>query len=47
MMEESNKMIKDSSERLGNAVEDLRAIVVSLISACSESDLLISLAAVC
>jgi tubulin-specific chaperone A len=29
MMEESNKMIKDSSERLGNAVEDLRAIVLS------------------
>jgi len=35
MMEEADKMIKDSSERLGNAVEDLKAIIVSFISACS------------
>jgi tubulin-specific chaperone A len=29
MMEESNKMIKDSNERLGKAVADLRDLVVS------------------
>jgi Tubulin binding cofactor A len=37
MMEEADKMIKDSSQRLRNAVEDLKAIVVSFISACSRS----------
>lgn len=36
-MEESNKMIQDSSERLGNAVADLKAIVVSFMSRYSES----------
>ena len=36
-MEEADRMIKDSSERLGNAVEDLKAIIVSFISACSTS----------
>jgi hypothetical protein len=36
-MEEADKMIKDSSQRLRNAVEDLKAIVVSFISACSRS----------
>jgi hypothetical protein len=46
-MEESNKMIKDSSERLGNAYEDLRAIIVSSISVCSDSDLLILLSRSC
>lgn len=30
MMEEANKMIKDSAQRLGNAVIDLRALIVSL-----------------
>jgi len=29
MMEESNRMIKDSADRLSNAVEDLSAIVLS------------------
>ena len=31
MMEESNKMIKDSNEHLGKAVADLRDLVVSLL----------------
>jgi tubulin-specific chaperone A len=36
MLEESHKMIKDSSDRLGNAVGDLRDIVVWSISICIE-----------
>lgn len=32
MMEESNKMIKDSVERLGKAVGELRDLVVSSVS---------------
>ncbi|KIM88748.1 hypothetical protein PILCRDRAFT_237806 [Piloderma croceum F 1598] len=37
MMEEADRMIKDSSQRIGNALEDLKAIVLSAKLALGEN----------